>query len=96
VIIGVPKEIFPGERRVALVPLVIPNLKKLGLDVIIQAGAGDASGYRDSDFTEKGAQIVADRDSVFRSADIVVQFLAYGANDKNGQEIFLSFGRDSS
>ncbi len=51
-IIGVPKEIFPGENRVAIVPLVIPNLKKIGLDVVVQSGAGLAAGYSDSDYTE--------------------------------------------
>ncbi len=85
-IVGVPKEIFPGERRVALVPVVIPNLKKIGLDVIVQAGAGLEAGYRDSDYTEKGATIVPDRASVFAQADVVTQFLGYGSNDRNGQE----------
>ena len=44
-IVGVPREIYPGERRVALVPAVIPNLKKAGIDVVIEAGAGLAAGY---------------------------------------------------
>jgi NAD(P) transhydrogenase subunit alpha len=86
VIVGVPKEIFPGERRVSLVPIVIPNLKKIGIDVIVQAGAGLEAGYRDSDYTEKGATIVPDRASVFAQADVVTQVLAYGSNDRNGQE----------
>jgi NAD(P) transhydrogenase subunit alpha len=46
-IVGVPREIFPGERRVALVPAVIPNLKKAGLEVVIEAGAGVEAGYLD-------------------------------------------------
>jgi H+-translocating NAD(P) transhydrogenase subunit alpha len=86
VIVGVPKEIFPGERRVSLVPVVIPALKKAGLDVIVQAGAGFESGYRDSDYTERGATIVPDRASVFAQADVVTQVLGYGSNDRNGQE----------
>ncbi len=85
-IIGVPKEIYPGERRVALVPMVVPNLKKAGLDVIIQAGAGIESGYRDSDYTEKGATIAPDRAAVFQQADIILQVLAYGSNDRNGEQ----------
>jgi len=40
VIIGVPKEIYPGERRVALVPMVVPILTKAGCEVLIEAGAG--------------------------------------------------------
>jgi H+-translocating NAD(P) transhydrogenase subunit alpha len=84
VIVGVPKEIYPKERRVALVPSVIPNLKKSGLEVLVEAGAGIEAGYPDAEYAEKGAQLVANRAEVFRSADIVVQFLCYGANDKTG------------
>ncbi len=93
VIVGVPKEIFPGERRVALVPMVVPNLKKIGIDVIVQAGAGLESGYRDADYTEKGAAIVPDRASVFGQADVITQVLAYGSNDRNGQEDLPLFRR---
>lgn len=39
-IVGVPKESFPGERRVALVPVVVPNLLKAGYQVLVEAGAG--------------------------------------------------------
>lgn len=83
-IVGVPKEIYPKERRVSLVPAVIPSLKKAGLEVHVQAGAGLAAGYPDKAFEEKGAKIVAERADVFRQADIIVQFLCHGANDKNG------------
>ena len=85
-IVGVPKENYPGERRVALVPMVVPNLKKIGLDVIIEAGAGLESGYRDSDYTDKGAKLVPGRSDVFAEADIVAQVLCYGSNDVTGQQ----------
>lgn len=85
-IVGVPKEIYPNERRVALVPAVIPNLKKAGLDVVIEAGAGTKAGYPDSEYTEKGARLVEKRGEVFQTADVIVQFLCHGANDKNGAE----------
>jgi H+-translocating NAD(P) transhydrogenase subunit alpha len=85
-IVGVPKEIYPSERRVALVPAVIPNLKKASLDVIVEAGAGTRAGYPDSEYADKGAKIAQGRAEVFQSADIVVQFLCHGANDKNGTE----------
>ena len=83
-IVGVPREIYPNERRVALAPAVIPNLKKAGLEVYLEAGAGLAAGYPDKDYEEKGAKIIADRAELFRAADIIVQFLCHGANDKNG------------
>jgi H+-translocating NAD(P) transhydrogenase subunit alpha len=84
-IVGVPRESFPGERRVALVPAAIPNLAKAGLEVVVEAGAGIGAGYPDADYTAKGAKIVAERAEVFRAADIVVQVLCYGSNDKTGK-----------
>ena len=84
-IVGVPKESFPGERRVALVPAVIPNLVKIGLEVVVEAGAGVEAGYPDAQYAEKGAKILPDRKSVFGTADIVTQVLCYGSNDKTGK-----------
>ena len=54
-IIAVPQETFPGENRVALVPLIVPSLTKAGLDVLIQSGAGEAAGFPDRLYTDKGA-----------------------------------------
>jgi len=85
-IVGVPKESYPGERRVALVPAVIPALKKAGLEVLVEVGAGLAAGYLDSEYKEKGATLAESRAEVFSRAEIVTQFLCYGANDKNGAE----------
>ena len=84
-IIGVPKESYPGERRVALVPLVVPNLAKAGFEVAIESGAGVEAGYPDSLYLEKGAKILPDRAAVFASADLVVQVLCYGSNDLTGK-----------
>jgi proton-translocating NAD(P)+ transhydrogenase subunit alpha len=84
-ILGVPKESYPGERRVAVVPAVIPALAKAGLEVLVEAGAGMEAGYPDRDYTEKGAKLVADRTEIFRTADIVAQVLCFGSNDVNGK-----------
>src|SRR5205823_970383 len=81
VIIGVPKESYPGERRVALVPIALPALVKAGFEVVIEAGAGDEAGYRDAQYAEKGAKILPDRAAVFATADIIVQVLCSGLND---------------
>ena len=83
-IVGVPKEIYPGERRVALTPVVVPMLAKAGLEVAIEAGAGAAAGYPDAQYQEKGAKIFTDRATVFSQCDIIVQVLCHGANDKTG------------
>lgn len=83
-IVGVARESYPGERRVALVPSVIPNLTKAGLEVVVEAGAGVEAGYLDTEYTAKGATIVNGRAEVFGRADILLQVLCYGANDKTG------------
>jgi H+-translocating NAD(P) transhydrogenase subunit alpha len=85
VIVGVPKESYPGERRVALVPVVIPNLAKAGLEVVIESGAGEAAGYPDALYVEKGAKILPVRAAVFSGSDIIVQVLCYGSNDVTGK-----------
>ena len=84
-IVGVPRESFPGERRVAMVPAVIPSLTKAGLEVVVEAGAGKEAGYLDTEYAAKGAKILPTRAEVFAAADIVVQVLCYGSNDKTGK-----------
>ncbi len=69
-IVGIPKEAIPGERRVALVPELVPKLTKAGLEVIMQTGAGAAAGFLDSAYTEKGARIEPD---VLDQADILLK-----------------------
>jgi H+-translocating NAD(P) transhydrogenase subunit alpha len=85
VIVGVPKESYPSEKRVALVPVVIPNLAKAGMEVVVESGAGEQAGYPDATYAEKGAKILPDRAAVFGAADIVVQVLCYGSNDVTGK-----------
>jgi NAD(P) transhydrogenase subunit alpha len=84
-IVGVPRETFPGERRVALVPSSVPSLAKAGLEVIVEAGAGAQAGYPDAEYVAKGAKIIPERRDLFAAADIIVQVLSYGSNDKTGQ-----------
>ena len=83
-IVGVPRESYPGERRVGLVPMVVPTLVKAGFEVVMEAGAGLGAGYPDAQYAEKGARIFSDRTAVFSAADIVVQVLCYGSNDATG------------
>jgi len=94
VIIGVPKEIYLGERRVALVPMVVPILTKAGCEVVIEAGAGEEAGYPDSHYVQKGAKIIPERAAVFESADIIVQVLCYGSNDITGKADLPLLRRD--
>jgi len=85
VIIGVPKESYPGERRVALVPIVIPALTKAGFELVVEKGAGSEAGYPDSHYSDKGAKILSGRAEVFGQADIILQVLCYGSNDLTGK-----------
>lgn len=84
-IIGITKESYPGERRVALVPSVIPNLVSAGFEVLVETSAGTEAGYPDGLYAERGAQILPDRGAVFSRADIIVQVLCYGSNDITGK-----------
>ena len=85
-IVGVPKETYPGERRVALTPAVVPLLAKAGLEVVLEVGAGERAGYPDAQYQEKGAKILSERGAVFAQSDIVAQVLCHGANDKTGAD----------
>ena len=69
-ILGVPKESFPGERRVALVPDLVPNLTKAGLEVVVQTGVGAAAGFLDPSYSQKGARLEPE---VFDKADILLK-----------------------
>ena len=69
IVVGVPKETFPGENRVALIPDVNPLMKKKGIDVVVEEGAGANAGITDAAFTEKGATI-ASREEAFQKADV--------------------------
>lgn len=84
-IVGVIKESFPGEKRVALIPMNIAQFKKAGLDVIVESGAGDPAGYPDSAFEAKGAKIIGSRAEVFSSADLILFVRGLGANPDVGK-----------
>jgi NAD(P) transhydrogenase subunit alpha len=68
--LGIPKERVAGERRVALVPDSIAGLKKLGLEVVLERGAGEGAFFSDADYEKAGARVVS---GVFAEADIVVK-----------------------
>jgi len=72
-IIGVPCEVKTDESRVALVPAGAEVLSAHGHDVLIQAGAGCASGFSDAQYGQSGARIAADARSVFEQADLIVK-----------------------
>ena len=79
-VVGVPKETFPGERRVALIPSMVRSLTKAGLDVIFETGAGLQAGFADEAYTAEGAKTIATRAEVFGAANVVLQVRTCGAN----------------
>lgn len=79
-IVGIVRELFPGEQRVALVPGDLPALRKLGLEVVIEAGAGVAAGFPDGLYVERGAKVLPDRAAVFAEATVLAQVRAAGAD----------------
>jgi len=83
--IGVVTESYPGEHRVALVPSALSVLNKTGTEVLIQAGAGAAAGFPDSEYTDKNARIMASRAEVFASAQVILQVRSLGADPDRGR-----------
>jgi NAD(P) transhydrogenase subunit alpha len=81
--VGVPKEIQPDERRVALVPDSVPRLVKAGVAVAVERGAGAAAGFEDAAYEKGGASIVPDAASVLSGSDIILKVRAptYGGPD---------------
>ena len=70
--VAVPKETDAGERRVALVPDTVARLVKLGLEVMVEQGAGQGAYYTDDEYAAAGAEIVSDQAALYVSADIIV------------------------
>ncbi len=71
--IGVPKEIKEQESRVAVLPSVVYQLKRLGHEVYVERGAGAGAGYPDEEYEEAGARLSGDHAEVFREGDLIVK-----------------------
>ena len=69
--IGVPRETFPGEKRVASVPEAVVKLIKLGFQVVVEAGAGEQANFSDDDYREAGASIAGSTVDLWNGSDIV-------------------------
>lgn len=92
-IVGVPAESYLNERRVALVPAVVPTLTRVGLQVVVEQGAGEKAGFHDAAYKQYGARLAASRSELFSSSDIIVQTHRLTANPDGahgGLEIFRS------
>src|SRR5699024_4796217 len=69
--VGVPRETSPGEKRVALAPSVVPRLAKLGVDILVEKGAGEGTRIPDSAY--EGVTLVDDSRTLYRDCDIILK-----------------------
>ncbi len=72
-IVGIPKEILEGEKRVAATPQTVKDLMKCDLEVHVQASAGNTSHYLDKDYEEAGAKIISDAATILTQTDLVIK-----------------------
>lgn len=85
-IIGIPREIKPGEQRVAMTPANIQTWAAKNVEFLVEVGAGEAAGYSDEDFSSAGATIIPNRAEIFNRADIIFQVQSPGANNVSGDQ----------
>ncbi len=85
-IAGIIKETLSGERRVAIVPVNVPALKKLGLEVLVEPGAGLRAGFPDQDYVAQGARLASSHQDVIGQADLLLQVRTPGANAEHGPD----------
>lgn len=78
-IIGIPKETYPWERRVAVIPSHVPLLHKAEHRCLIEQGAGMSAGFPDEMYTEQGVELVP-RETLFQQAELILQVRTAGAN----------------
>ena len=84
-IVAVPKETDPGERRVALVPETAGKLVKAGLDVRVEAGAGVQASFADAAYQSAGARVSAGTEAFWAEADVVLRTQKLGSHPQLGR-----------
>jgi NAD(P) transhydrogenase subunit alpha len=99
--VGVPAETYPDEFRVAMTPRAAELLASAGVELVIEAGAGEAAGFNNSEFESKGVRIAQSRSDVFDACPVILQVRTLNANRnaghadlsllKNGQTV-IGFG----
>ena len=82
--LGIPKEIFPGEKRVAATPASVLKLIKLGYEVIVESSAGKPAHYEDQDFIDAGASISEKTEDLWAQADFILKVRAPMINPDTG------------
>ncbi|MCS6812727.1 MAG: hypothetical protein NZ772_04030 [Cyanobacteria bacterium] len=88
--IGIPKEIYPGERRVAATPDTAIRLQKLGFTVLVETGAGEAANFEDSAYEQVNCRIVPSAANLWAEADIVLKVrppMAYADREQHEADL---------
>lgn len=83
--VGIPKEITTGERRVALVPGTVTRLIKAGVEVLVEAGAGEAALHANRDYVEAGGRILPDATALYGQTEVVLKVQRLGLNPALGR-----------
>lgn len=84
-VIGVPTEVMPGERRVALVPDAVRRLVEKGLEVVVEAGAGSHGGFTSSGYEESGARLESDTARLYEASDLLLKVRAPTQHPETGE-----------
>jgi NAD(P) transhydrogenase subunit alpha len=83
--IGVPKEIYPGECRVAATPDTAKKLQQLGFEILIESGAGEFASFSDEAYEKAGCRIIKDTETLWKEADIILKVRQPMENPKLGK-----------
>ena len=88
--VAAPLEALPGERRVALVPSVVPALEGIGAEAVVESGAGAQAGFKDAEYESQGASVSSSRSELFETAAVIAQvtpLAAEGGQDPSDLEL---------
>jgi NAD(P) transhydrogenase subunit alpha len=91
-LVGIPKEIYPGENRVAVIPPGIAQLTGAGFDVVVESAAGEAAHYEDEDYRNAGASIAPDAKSLYEQADLVLKVRQPVVDETNNEIALMKEG----
>jgi H+-translocating NAD(P) transhydrogenase subunit alpha len=95
VIIGVPKEIYPGEKRVALVPDTVSKLVKMGFEVLVEKGAGQGAYLSDEKYIDAGAKIAENTAALYQSSEVILKVQRPYIDTSKGIDETAAFKKDS-
>ena len=84
--IGIPREIHPNERRVAITPDIVPDLISLGFDVLIESGAGESARFSDMAYESAGAQVLEPGKAIWSESDILIKIRSPERNEVQGYD----------